>query len=226
MTPITAFLSSNMGAAIITYLALGLCTLVFKPRSAAEYAAMASRNPAWLWSRLAAFFQLVAGLGFDPSKVAEAIVKVITGRVAPLTIGLIADGTPGAYRKSAPPRSSSIPVITTDSEPPTMKRMVPSLVRGAGGRGVAGVGCFVACVALFLGGCTPGAQADAKTVVSELLSVSQIACLFASTLTDSKAVMQACSIDATLAPVVQQLIAQREGAKKQGVMWTADAGAP
>ena len=216
----TAFLSSNLGAALVTYLVLGLCTLALKPRTAADYAAMASRNPVWLWSRLTALFQLVAGLGLDPSKVAEALVKVVTGRVAPLSIGLVADGKPGAYRKSAPPSAASIPVVTSDSEPPTLKRVVPVVARRGAG--------LVACVALLVAAprCSTFSAQDAKTVVQDALSVSAIACVFASSLTDSKAVAQACQIDQTLAPLIQQLIAQREAAKKQGVTWSVDAGAP
>jgi hypothetical protein len=58
------------------------------------------------------------------------------------------------------------------------------------------------------------------------IDATQLACVFASALTDSAAVADACQIDRSLVPVLDQLIAQREGAKKSGVRWGADAGAP
>jgi hypothetical protein len=74
--------------------------------------------------------------------------------------------------------------------------------------------------ALYLAACSLFTPQNAKTA----LEVTQVACVFATQLTDAKAVADVCKIDRTLVPVIEQLIAQREGAKKVGVVWGADAG--
>lgn len=55
-----------------------LITLLFKPRTPAEYAQIAVRFP-----RVAAGLQLIGALGLDVPKVVEAVRKVITGRSEP-----------------------------------------------------------------------------------------------------------------------------------------------
>ncbi len=57
-----------------------LVTLLLKPRSPAEYTAMASRSPVWLWSRLTPMLQLVGALGLDPVKALAVLSKVVTGK--------------------------------------------------------------------------------------------------------------------------------------------------
>ena len=221
MNTIIDFSSSPLGHALLAYLALGICTLVFKPRTAAEYAESAARNPVWIWSRVTALWQLVGAIGLDPAKMADGLGKLITGKSAPLAIGLVAardSERSHVIVGKGGPSSSKGEVYDSDDEP-TLKSVVPYIPTRA-------ASVLVACIAMTLSGCTPGAQAEAKTIVSEVLSVSAIACIFASQLTDSPAVMQACAIDSRFAPLVQQLIAQREGAKKAGVTWSADAGAP
>ena len=213
--------SSPLGHALLSYLFLGLCTLLFKPRTAAEYAESAARKPVWIWSRVTALWQLVGAIGLDPAKMADGLGKLITGKSAPLAIGLVAardSERSHVIVGKGGPSSSKGEVYDSDDEP-TLKSVVPYIPTRA-------ASVLVACIAMTLSGCTPGAQAEAKTIVSEVLSVSAIACIFASQLTDSPAVMQACAIDSRFAPLVQQLIAQREGAKKAGVTWSADAGAP
>ena len=81
---------------------------------------------------------------------------------------------------------------------------------------------FIACViaSLAIAGCSLFTAQNAKTA----LEVSQIACVFATELTDAAAVATACQIDQELVPVIQQLISEREAAKKAGVHWGADAG--
>ncbi len=58
------------------------------------------------------------------------------------------------------------------------------------------------------------------------LDVAQLACIFASELTDENAVAEACAIERELAPVIRKLIAQREAARRAGVQWdhAKDAG--
>ena len=82
--------------------------------------------------------------------------------------------------------------------------------------------CLVGCVPFLVISCTPQ---EAKTVESDFLTATQIACAMSSQLTDSKAVAAACQIDAALLPLLEQLIAEREAAKKSGVTWQSDAGA-
>jgi hypothetical protein len=55
-------------------------TLVLKPRSAAQYATIATRNPVWLWARVAAMLQLLGAIFPDPAKATAIVLKVITGR--------------------------------------------------------------------------------------------------------------------------------------------------
>ena len=101
------FIDTPIGAAVLGWLVLGVCTLIFKPRSPESYAALALRNPVWFFARFAAFWQLAGGLGIDPAKVAAAAFKVITGRVQPLETGLVPSST--ATKPDDGPPSSDPP---------------------------------------------------------------------------------------------------------------------
>ena len=79
---------------------------------------------------------------------------------------------------------------------------------------------LIVALCLVIGGCSLFTAQNLKTA----LDASALACVFASELTDAQAVASACSIDQALVPVIDQLIAQRDAAKKQGVHWGADAG--
>jgi hypothetical protein len=57
-----------------------IVTIALKPRSPAQYAAMAAMWPAWFWSRFAPLLQLVGALGLDPVKALQVIGKVFTGK--------------------------------------------------------------------------------------------------------------------------------------------------
>ena len=73
--------------------------------------------------------------------------------------------------------------------------------------------------------CTP---AEIHSAEQAVLSASQVACIFASGLSDSRAIADACAIDRALLPVLEQLISVREAAKKSGVSYhdpMKDAGA-
>lgn len=70
---------------------------------------------------------------------------------------------------------------------------------------------------------------NGKTVEQAVLSASQLACVEASQFTSSAEVATACSIDAALVPVLEQLLAQKAAAHKAGFVWHqpgTDAGAP
>lgn len=67
----------------------------------------------------------------------------------------------------------------------------------------------------------------AKTVVQDVLTSAQIACVFLQALTNAPEVATACGIDSKMTPLVEQLIGQREAAKKSGVQFKAPpAGSP
>ena len=57
------------------------------------------------------------------------------------------------------------------------------------------------------------------------LRAADIACILASALTDSDAVMQACAIERELRPVVDQLLAQKRAAQRAAAC-SPDSGAP
>lgn len=66
---------------------------------------------------------------------------------------------------------------------------------------------------------------QAKDVRDAALTLAQIACVFSSTITDEAIVAKTCGIVDKL-PFVRNLIGQREGARRAGVVWTTpDAGA-
>jgi hypothetical protein len=50
----------------------------------------------------------------------------------------------------------------------------------------------------------------AKDVAKDALTASQILCVLASNLTDSKAVAAACQIDQALVPLIEPFLAQKE----------------
>lgn len=81
---VSTWLSDHPHAqAIAFWLMLGVITVVVKPRSAEEYARMASRRPTWLFSRVTALWVLIGSLGLDPLKTAAALSKLITGSFTP-----------------------------------------------------------------------------------------------------------------------------------------------
>ncbi len=63
----------------------------------------------------------------------------------------------------------------------------------------------------------------------DALSAIQLGCVFESSLTDSKAVAEACGFAQAWGPeikvLIEKLIGQREAAKSAGLKWGADAGA-
>ena len=72
-------------------------------------------------------------------------------------------------------------------------------------------------------GCASWTKQDTKAAEQAGLSLAQIACVFGSVLTDAPALAEACAIDKSLSPVLEQLIGQREAAKRQGVHYMAPA---
>ncbi len=66
--------------AISTPILGALFTLLFKPRTPGQYAAIARRNPVWFFARLAAMLQLIGALFPDTQKATRVLMKVITGK--------------------------------------------------------------------------------------------------------------------------------------------------
>jgi hypothetical protein len=62
-----------------------------------------------------------------------------------------------------------------------------------------------------------------QNIENAVLSAEQVACIFASSITDAPALAKACNIaDAvlpTLLPLIEKLIGQREAAKRAGAPW-------
>ena len=79
---------------------------------------------------------------------------------------------------------------------------------------------LILAAALLAGACSLFTPANIKGA----LDATSLGCVFASELTDAKAVTDACTIDQALVPVVERLIAQRQAAKSVGVVWGGDAG--
>jgi len=81
----------------------------------------------------------------------------------------------------------------------------------------------VAVSALLLAAC-----AKVIPIAQIVLKDSEIACAFASDITEPAALATACQIDQALVPsilpLLSNLIAEREAAKKVGVRWNGDAG--
>lgn len=69
--------------AISTPVLGGLFTLIFKPRTPAQYMRLARRNPVWFFSRLAAMLQLIGAIFPDPAKATKVLMKVISGKQTP-----------------------------------------------------------------------------------------------------------------------------------------------
>lgn len=126
-----------LGAVILFYVLVGICTYVFKKRTPEEYAASAARHPTWLFARWTALWKTMGGLGLDPEKVAEGAFQLITGRVAPLAIGIVAaprkpsDPPPAGGAAARPPVDplDLLPVIQVDDEPPSTKPETPAARR-------------------------------------------------------------------------------------------------
>ncbi len=66
--------------AISTPLLGALFTALFKPRTPAQYGAIARRNPVWFFARLAAMLQLIGAIFPDTRKAQKILMKVITGK--------------------------------------------------------------------------------------------------------------------------------------------------
>jgi hypothetical protein len=81
-------------------------------------------------------------------------------------------------------------------------------------------------------GALPAAIAckEALPIAKDVLTITELACVATTELTDVKAVADFCAIDIKASPalvdVIQQLIDQRQAAKRAGFRWNADGGAP
>lgn len=70
-----------------------------------------------------------------------------------------------------------------------------------------------------------GSRPVSPETTRDALTLAEIACIFASNLLDASALAGYCRIDPRLAPVIADLIGQREGARRAGVRWPSDADA-
>lgn len=95
-------------------------------------------------------------------------------------------------------------------------RDVPRLVAA----GLVVVGCLVALH--YCTGCSLLTKQTAKTA----LTATEIACVFNSEIVEEKTLATVCGIAKELAPLLRDLIGQREGARAAGIRWQYDAGTP
>jgi hypothetical protein len=66
-----------------------------------------------------------------------------------------------------------------------------------------------------------------KQAAKSALDAAAITCIFASSSDDADALSKICGVAKDLIPLIRELISQRNGARKAGVVWQAsDAGAP
>lgn len=71
-----------------------------------------------------------------------------------------------------------------------------------------------------------GGCGQSLPIAEAALTLTQIGCVMSSTLTDAQALADFCKIAGPAIPAIQNLIGEREAAKKSGVSWPgADAGA-
>jgi hypothetical protein len=203
------WLQTPLGFAVASYLCIALATFLFKARSPEQYASTAARRPVWFWSRVAAFWQFLGGLGMDPSKVATALVKILTGRVDPPT-------TPPS---SGPPTLREPPVGTyTPANHDSMSAMKRVAL-------LAGVVIGLCIGASFISGCTPAQRRD----VRDALSFAQAACIVANqALPDSK-VAEICGVAGPFFGPMHELLtsarAETAAARRAGSS-VCDGGAP
>ena len=76
---------------------------------------------------------------------------------------------------------------------------------------------------VFAAACINGTAKTTDDVKAEALTITEIACVFASALTDSAALAAACKIAPAAIPLIINLVGQREGAKRAGVLWPGAA---
>lgn len=199
----TAWLGTPLGTIIAAWVALGLATAIFKPRTPEAYASLASGNPRWFWPRLAALLQLAGGLGLDPMKVAEALLKLAKGNVVPLQ-----DLTTTVARQPYRGPLAAKP-DWDDTTPPAAS---PRDKRGIGPLALLAF-VFASTIGplAVVSSCTPGERQAAKSA----LDVLQVACIIANAESDDATVAQVCGIANDLMPDLEKILsAQRKATRK------------
>lgn len=180
MKCITDWMTTPTGAMITMWLLVGVFTFLFKKRTPEEYAASAARHPVWFWSRVTALWQFLAGIGPDPHKIAEAVYKMVTGRVAPLALGIVAGDVTKPSVRLAPGGGSvsrttdQLPVIHLDDDddtPPSTKPEAPAAKRSAV-RFMLFM-CLVAFVLVVVVGCASAAPAPSDGITETATQRSQ-----------------------------------------------------
>lgn len=105
-----------------------------------------------------------------------------------------------------------------DSKPPSTPPKGPGPLAGA-----AVLLAIIGCLGV-LAGNTSCKDPNVPVIVNDALTATQIFCVESSQFTDSQAVADACAIDTALVPIIEQLLAQKAAAAKQGFAWDAGAG--
>lgn len=85
-----------------------LITMVCKPRTPQQYAAMAMRYPTWLWIRIAAMLQLIAAIFPDPIKARKIVFKLIYANIDPIDPMTGSKSAPPPPMPSAPPTKKEV----------------------------------------------------------------------------------------------------------------------
>lgn len=203
-----AFFQTPLGYAILAYLAFALATFMFKPRSPNEYAALATRSPVALFSRIAAFWQLIGGLGLDPRKVAVALVKVLSGRTEPPSAKGGGDQLIDIIVERANTKNGSGLLRATKTVGVAAACLITLLVSLTVIPATTSLETPVAPV-LTAQGCTPGQRAIAK----DALSIVQTACIIANQAKLDADVAKVCGVaEPFLGPMKDILGSARESA--------------
>ncbi len=183
-----------------------LVTVLFKPRTPADYEAMCARNPAWLWPRIATALQLFAALGLDPVKAMQVLRDHINRDGGGGPADPVVDVTSDA--KSVAPGAD-----TSDDSKPVSRWILVSLLLGAVG----------------LGGCSLFTKSQAKSAIDAVA----LACILERSTLDDQSIADACNIADSLIPSLKDLLAVHRKAVAKATSQKAlacgglgDAGAP
>jgi hypothetical protein len=63
--------------AVVWPFLLALVTALLKPRTPEQYAAIATRDPAWFFERWAECLRLIGAIGIDPIKVMQILKNIL-----------------------------------------------------------------------------------------------------------------------------------------------------
>lgn len=226
---IAAFIVTPLGQAALLWVFVSVATLVFKPRTPEEYAKVAARAPSWLWSRWAALWQMVGGLGLDPLKVAAGMLKLFTGgfaMAAEMQRGTFISATFEATSVhddddsgsgGGPPaevsEASTLPAqeAAPPSSSPVERRAIVQTALAIGGAWLIAMAAMLAAAAL-MGGCNAQDAKTAKDVTRGTLSVIQRACIVANSWAPKSKVAEVCGVSGPLLTLLDDELASARAA--------------